>query len=379
MSDYFGAQIMIAALTVYGLRETAHPQWLLCAMGLFLLTVTAESLPDAGQSVLSFAKVLLAAAYCVLSPGFLTFLLWGLVRRRFSPALPFAVYVLWQIPAGLCRGAVRPAAVIAGGLVLWGLSSAIWVLQRLLDRYLADRKRLQDAIGRLALEELKERKLNRSLLMQSAVAEKNARLEERENISRSIHNSVGHTITAASAALDAAEVLWEADREKALAKVQAANERVRQGLFSIRHAVRVLDAEAEEIAVSDFVLELQVIAEKFMLDADVRIFWSLELLAPELVIVREHTEFLTGAFRELLTNGVRHGHADRFLVQLLADSGHVRLSVTDNGFGGVADSRISEGFGIRKIRKYVEKNGGAASFTRENGFCALLSLPVGRR
>ena len=236
------------------------------------------------------------------------------------------------------------------------------------------------SMGRLALSELEEKKLNRSLLMQSAIAERNARLEERENISRSIHNSVGHTITAASVALDAAEVLWEADADRALKKVQTANERMKQGLASIRHAVRVLDDEAERITIDDFLLELSVIADKFMMDTDCQVHWDLEILAPELTIVHEHTEFLTGAVEELLSNGVRHGHANHFTLHLLADSGHMKLTVTDNGAGDFdehnAYSRIQNGFGLRKILQYVERNGGAASFANENGFRAVISLPL---
>lgn len=380
MNNYFCAQLLTITLTIYGMAGSGRPCGLLCVMGLLLTVFTAESLLDETNVLLKLAKLVLILAFCACSRGFLMFLLWGEAKdRRYCPLLVPAGFLLWQL-SGIVRGLAMPAIIVARTLLLLALSAVIWLLQKLADRYRDDRRQMSLSMGRLALSELEEKKLNRSLLMQSAIAERNARLEERENISRSIHNSVGHTITAASVALDAAEVLWEADADRALKKVQTANERMKQGLASIRHAVRVLDDEAERITIDDFLLELSVIADKFMMDTDCQVHWDLEILAPELTIVHEHTEFLTGAVEELLSNGVRHGHANHFTLHLLADSGHMKLTVTDNGAGDFdehnAYSRIQNGFGLRKILHYVERNGGAASFANEDGFRAVISLPL---
>ena len=59
------------------------------------------------------------------------------------------------------------------------------------------------------LNEMHEKRLNQELTKQNYLADKNARLVERENISRNIHNSVGHSITAAIMTLDAADMLYD--------------------------------------------------------------------------------------------------------------------------------------------------------------------------
>lgn len=124
------------------------------------------------------------------------------------------------------------------------------------------------SMQKLALSGFAEKKLNHALIMQNNIIERNARLEERENISRNIHNSVGHTITAASMALDAAGMLWETDPGRAADKARIANERIQMGLEAVRHAVRVLDEESENIHIDDFKMEIEAIIDNFTMDTE---------------------------------------------------------------------------------------------------------------
>ena len=67
-----------------------------------------------------------------------------------------------------------------------------------LVEYMEKRKKWEDEkITASNISEMHEKRLNEQLVKQNFLAEKNARLVERENISRNIHNSVGHSITAA--------------------------------------------------------------------------------------------------------------------------------------------------------------------------------------
>lgn len=114
--------------------------------------------------------------------------------------------------------------------------------------------------------------MNRELVIKNYLADKNARLEERENISRNIHNSVGHSITAAIMTLDAADLLSEKDPNQAREKLNAANRRIRTGLEAIRHAVRVLDEESESISAWDFLQELNDLTDSFVMDTTVQVY-----------------------------------------------------------------------------------------------------------
>ncbi len=256
----------------------------------------------------------------------------------------------------------------------------IFALETWFLRYFLIQRETTVSVRSAAVKELNEKKLNHELVIRQYLTEQNARLEERENISRNIHNSVGHTITAAVMTLDAAELLMEVDTGKAKERVGTAKERMKEGLNSIRCAVRVLDKEASSVLMEDFLQELSAVTETFVMDTrlEIRTDISIPAEAPELPNV--HTEFLTGAVQELLTNGVKHGGATRFLLSVVADSAHLQVSVKDNGTGDFSEKnkeqKIAEGYGLKKIVSYVKRCGGSARFTNENGFCAVLTLPL---
>jgi signal transduction histidine kinase len=218
--------------------------------------------------------------------------------------------------------------------------------------------------------------------MKNYLAERNARLEEREDISRNIHNSVGHTITAAVMSLDAAELLLEVDSGKAKERMQTAKERMKEGLTAIRCAVRVLDKESQGVGIEDFIRELSAVTENFMMDTELTVKTDVDVIPEFLELPKVHTEFLTGAVQELLTNGVKHGSATRFLLSVRADSAHLQVSVRDNGGSDFSeenkDAKVKAGFGLKKIVSYLKKCGGEARFTNENGFCAVLTVPLYR-
>lgn len=162
--------------------------------------------------------------------------------------------------------------------------------------------------------------------------------------------------------------------------MNTANARIRLSLDSIRQAVRVLDRENEYIEMRDFLKELTAVTDCFAMDTRIRICTDFSNVPESQLIPREHTEFLTGALQEFLTNGVKHGNADLFTVNLTTDSGHVRLCVIDNGKSDFGDEnekeRIRNGFGLKKLISYTKKCGGKAQFLNENGFRAELTLPL---
>ncbi len=236
------------------------------------------------------------------------------------------------------------------------------------------------AVRGTAVNELYEKKLNQELRMKNYLAERNARMEERETISRNIHNSVGHTITAAVMTLDAAEMLVDVDAGKAKERMITAKERMKEGLSAVRLAVRVLDKESQSVQPEDFLRELSAVTESFMMDTELTVVTDVDVIPELQSIPKEHTEFLTGAVQELLTNGVKHGNATRFLISVTADSAHLQVRVKDNGTGDFSEEnmemKIREGFGLKKMLSYVKKCGGDARFTNENGFCAVLTVPL---
>ena len=301
-------------------------------------------------------RVFLPGLFCCLGA-----IISRLIEGETTETLP---YLLWHV------------------LLLTACSALFYGIESAVSHYLRIQRESAVAVRSAAVNELYEKKLNQELRMKNYLAEHNARLEERENISRNIHNSVGHTITAAVMTLDAAELLVDVDAGKAKERMVTAKERMKEGLSAIRLAVRVLDKESQGVQMEDFLRELSAVTENFMMDTELVVKTDVDV-PPELrELPKEHTEFLTGAVQELLTNGVKHGAATRFLLSVRGDSAHLQVSVQDNGKSDFSETnmetRLREGFGLKKIVSYLKKCGGDARFTNENGFCAVLTVPLYR-
>lgn len=379
MEEFIQASILIIALTIsaFFLSSVSYPFILFC--GLLMIVFSIRSLSESRNKLLLFIQFLLSIVFSILSGmiGYLIFYEYRLTENKtfrivFPPLFYFAVQLVihrlefWQILFQI--------------LILFIFSTLLSLAEQTAVSYLAARSQIPQAVSAAAINEMYEKKLNRELVIKNYLADKNARLEERENISRNIHNSAGHSLTAAIMTLEAADMLFLHAPDTARKKMNIANERIRTALNTIRHAVRVLDSEDKFISADDFISELTAVTDNFVMDTGIVIHTDFSEISGNLSIPHEHTEFLTGAVQELLTNGVRHGGADQYIIYLSADVGHIKISISDNGKSDFSSKNQSEkiknGFGLKKLISYVEKCGGTIMFANENGFKTVVTLPL---
>lgn len=275
----------------------------------------------------------------------------------------------------------KPLGAVSS-LLFTALSFAAWeILLFFLLRSALSSEQLRSALSAAAVEALEQRTLREQIAKNQKINENNARLEERERISRDIHNYVGHTLSAATVTLDAASLLVPSDQEKALEKIDTANSRVHEAISSVRSVVRTLDADDDRIALDDYLLSLEKMIDEFRSDTTYKVYHNFSQVKSETRIPIQTASFLSSSLSELLTNGVKHGKADLFVVTFVIDSGHIRLKVQDNGSGWGKISvnekklRLANGFGLRKIKEYTENCGGNFEIESEDGFTVSLSVP----
>lgn len=366
-------------------------------------------------SLLLLIKCITASLFALFSGGFWGFFIFVVIdelKAWMIVVLAEVIYIcsniisyISDVPTGreVAKMLIFSLIIAAGHAILLALKA---VIRQNVIRNIAAKERIMKS----NINEMHEKRLNRELTMKNYLAEKNARLVERENISRNIHNSVGHSITAAIMTLDAADMLYDVKPDEARKRMNDANERMRGSLESIRRAVRTLDVETGTISVIDLKASMDAIIDEFVMDTEMKVDKIYEMpnktyvsdadklsedalpddnagvsgeeedRSVEIQIPREHAEFLTGVLKEFLTNGVKHGNATEYVVLLKGDSAHISLVVKDNGKSDFTPEnsrrRIENGFGIKKIISYVERCGGKAAFTNENGFRSEVELPI---
>ena len=411
MIGVVASDICIVLMTLLAVGMSGRPAWMLAVGGGLLICVTAGYLKDGEGKRIKIAQLLLAVLFALCGGSWWCCLIFAFLPwpKAWQTALMTNVVLvlelLWTILLGMSGNA-------AGSFLTWNLKNlgnvqdvmgrhglghliAMWLtacflinlvsilvmaIRMLMRKRVEKEEERRRRIQSYSLSEMHEIQRSKELARQSFYVDKNARLLERENISRNIHNSVGHSITAAIMTLDAADMLFEKKPEEAHKRMNDATERIRGSLGAIRSAVRALDEEARDVSIKDLICYFDNILNEFLMDTDRTCDRLYEFYDTEREIPREHAEFLTGALEELLTNGVKHGNATHYVVRLSGDKGHLRLDVTDNGKSDYGEEngneRIRNGFGLKKLTSYAEHCGGSTSFYNEGGFHSSIELPI---
>lgn len=237
--------------------------------------------------------------------------------------------------------------------------------------------------SRLMLQYNKSIRDKEVLELQKSIDLQKIKYYEREQISMDIHNSVGHTIMAAIMSLDAAEVVYNIDSDKAMRKIKFANIRMRESLESIRKAVRAINSNMDEHTIEDMVSLLNVNVDKLKKDFNIKIRTKIVYSEQELKKLSfsiKKIDFWIGALQELVTNSIKHGNATAIIVMININGSIIRMIVQDNGTGiesmENSEGLLASGFGIRKIKDYLVSIGGTLNMENQEGMMVTLIMPI---
>jgi signal transduction histidine kinase len=189
-----------------------------------------------------------------------------------------------------------------------------------------------------------------------------SRLAERERISRELHDTLGHHLTALSLNLEAASRMAEGTT---LTQVHRAQTVTKLLLTDVRGVVTTLRGE-------DGLTE----ALKTLVDAvpqprvHLRVPKDLVIADP----LRAHT--VLRCVQEIVTNTIRHAQATNLWIEVAQSNGQIRLLATDDGRGTQA---VCPGHGLTGMRERLELVGGRLDIRSEpsRGFHVTVSIPVG--
>jgi len=191
----------------------------------------------------------------------------------------------------------------------------------------------------------------------------NSRSAERLRISRDLHDTLGHHLTALSLQLDVASRLSEG---KPAEHVQQAHAITKLLLSDVREVVSSL-RESGKLNLSEAIraLAIQPIDARVHLDI------------PDMLIVEDAAcaEALLRAVQEVLTNTSRHAHARNLWIRLAAARHAVVLESRDDGRGADA---VTLGNGLTGMRERFESQGGRVDIrsSESGGFEVHAYLPL---
>jgi signal transduction histidine kinase len=222
------------------------------------------------------------------------------------------------------------------------------------------------AVGYLASSERRARlelqRRSRELLATQQMLADSSRIAERSQISRELHDTLGHSLTVLNVNLELASHLTTVDAQDAIAKA--------------RTVARMLLADVREVVHSfgdDRAIDLRSALN--MLVADSRSPQITLTVADDLHVddpAKAHAIFR--CVQEAMTNVARHARAKNVSIELSQAADGVSVRVVDDGEGRTS---VQEGHGLKGMRARLEQVGGRLEVqtTQGRGFTVLAWVP----
>lgn len=312
---------------------------------------------------------LLSTLYCVV----LTQLYVNISRFKdkliiflLSCALFTVSFVVGWIYANPAANIVNSAVEISSGALFGLLAIAIdFVIVQFLLSFYRTNKELSKALkeadeSKARLKEAYEQ-LSETLVY-----------EERNRIAKDIHDNAGHSMTTVIIQTEAARLLIDTDPTEAKSRIISANLQARNALEQMRESVHLLAGRQKTRPLRE---EFEEIIAQTVSGTDIKARCNLcETSLPD-----ETDRFMCNSLKECLANGLRHGGATAFYIELKEENGFVTLYISDNGCG--VKGEVRPGFGLKGITDKARALGGTCSFSGEegDGFEVKISVPDGAK
>src|SRR5216684_2518545 len=189
-----------------------------------------------------------------------------------------------------------------------------------------------------------------------------SRLTERESISRELHDTLGHHLTALSLNLEAASHLAG---DNTLIQIQRAQSVTKLLLYDVRGVVSVLRGE-DPIGLAQALRTLVAGVPSPQIHL---------LIAEDLAIddpMRAHT--VLRCVQEILTNAVRHAAAENLWIELERTDSGIMIRARDDGRGA---KEVQPGHGLTGMRERLEHVGGTLEIETQpaKGFRIAARMP----
>ncbi len=203
------------------------------------------------------------------------------------------------------------------------------------------------AIGYLAARERRARldlqRRTRELLATQQMLADSSRMAERTQISRELHDTLGHSLTVLNINLELASHLADQRAADAIARAQTV---ARMLLADVREVVHSLGDEKD--------IDLRAALATLVDGADSP---TIHLAVPDDLHIGDPSKAhaIFRCVQEAITNAIRHARARNLWIQIVQSSDRLTVHISDDGEGR---TDVTPGHGLNGMRQRVEEVGG---------------------
>ena len=193
-------------------------------------------------------------------------------------------------------------------------------------------------------------------------AAKNARLEERNHLTRELHDTVSQTLFSANLIADTVPDLWQKHPARAQDAVHQIRQLNKNALLEMQNLLMQLRPEG--LAQHTFGHMLQKLVNSFSVQH--RFAITLEIASDVILPPKVQLVFLRIA-QEALHNIVKHAQANHVLIHFDGLQGQGMLSISDDGCGFAQEHVAPSSFGLRFMQERIEQIGGTFEINSTQG------------
>jgi signal transduction histidine kinase len=237
-----------------------------------------------------------------------------------------------------------------------------YVIKDLIKRTKSDLETEQNLKKEMQNQEYSAKaELNKSMLNAQ-----NKILEDRAELSQTLHDRLGHNINGSIYQLEGVKVLMDKDPDKAKNMVQAVIDQLRTGMDEIRAILRKERPEKRKIAM----LHLYELCE----DCNNKgVETNLTTEGDASQIPDTLWEVILDNAYEAVSNSMKYAKCKHINIIIVVMNKMVRCTIEDDGIGC---DKIEDGMGISGMRQRARSVNGMISFETEAGFKVTMLLPI---
>ncbi|HHB1653494.1 TPA: response regulator [Bacillus cereus] len=188
-------------------------------------------------------------------------------------------------------------------------------------------------------------------------------LEERDRLSKDLHDTMGHSYTSIIMGMETLRM--ELKSKEGEQQLDSLLQLARNSMEEVRLYLHQLDLSQESLPLAT---TLQQLTEEFKKHAKVNV--RTRIIGEEYMVSKQSKMTLYRSLQESLTNAVRHGHSTEIIVSLHFEPQQIRLDVQDNGCGV---EEWKDGFGLTAMKERVSHSQGRVIVYSKKGEGTLIS------
>ncbi|MEQ3594916.1 hybrid sensor histidine kinase/response regulator transcription factor (plasmid) [Bacillus sp. RA(2023)] len=188
-------------------------------------------------------------------------------------------------------------------------------------------------------------------------------LEERDRLSKDLHDTMGHSYTSIIMGMETLRM--ELKSKEGEQQLDSLLQLARNSMEEVRLYLHQLDLSQESLPLA---VTLQQLTDEFKKHAKVNV--RTQIIGEEYMVSKQSKMTLYRSLQESLTNAVRHGHSTEIIVSLHFEPHQIRLDVQDNGCGV---EEWKDGFGLTAMKERVSQLQGRVIVYSKKGEGTLIS------